>query len=110
MGCRRLSATTTGQINVNRLAGEPKLMPMALKLGTAPLQNEVFRNLFLALMISNIGLWMQTVGAQWFLVDANAGPAVISLVQTASLLPTLVFSLLAGVLADVLNPKRLLIR
>lgn len=109
MGCRRLSTTPTGQINVDRLAGEPKLMPMALKLGTAPLQNKVFRNLFLALMISNIGLWMQTVGAQWFLVDANAGPAVISLVQTASLLPTLVFSLLAGVLADVLNPKRLLI-
>ncbi|WP_024332895.1 MFS transporter [Gordonia hirsuta] len=82
---------------------------MALQLGLAPLRSTVFRNLFIAQTVSNIGLWMQTVGAQWFLVDADAGTAMISLVQTASLLPTLLFSLLAGVLADVLNPKRLLI-
>ncbi len=60
-------------------------------------------------MVSNIGLWMQTVGAQWFLVDQHAGPTVISLVQTASLLPTLLLSLVAGVLADVLNRKWLLV-
>lgn len=80
-----------------------------MALGLAPLRATAFRNLFLAQLVSNIGLWMQTVGAQWFLVDAGSSPLVISLVQTASLTPTLVFSLLAGVLADVLNVRRLLI-
>lgn len=75
----------------------------------APLRNRVFRNLFIAQMVSNIGLWMQTVGAQWFLVDAHAGPTVISLVQTASLIPTVLLSLLAGVLADILDRKWLLV-
>ena len=82
---------------------------VAMASGMAPLRNRVFRNLFIAQMVSNIGLWMQTVGAQWFLVDQHAGPTVISLVQTASLLPTLLLSLVAGVLADVLNRKWLLV-
>lgn len=76
--------------------------------GWAPLKNSTYRNLFVAQLVSNVGLWMQTVGAQWFLVDQQAGPTAISLVQTASLAPTLLLSLPAGVLADVLNRKRLL--
>lgn len=74
-----------------------------------PLRNATFRNLFIAQLVSNVGLWMQTVGAQWFLVENHAGPTAISLVQTASLLPTLLFSLLAGVLADILDRKWLLV-
>lgn len=74
-----------------------------------PLKNNIFRNLFIAQLVSNVGLWMQSVGAQWFLVDNHAGPTVISLVQTASLAPTLVLSLLAGVLADLLDRKWLLV-
>ena len=74
-----------------------------------PLKSSVFRNLFIAQLVSNIGLWMQSVGAQWYLVDQHAGPAVISLVQTASLAPTLLLSLVAGVLADSLDRKWLLV-
>ncbi|MFM9376785.1 MFS transporter [Gordonia sp. VNK21] len=80
-----------------------------MAMGLEPLKITAFRNIFLAQLVSNIGLWMQTVGAQWFLVDAGSSALVISLVQTASLAPTLIFSLLAGVLADVLNVRRLLI-
>ncbi|GGF19597.1 MFS transporter [Williamsia phyllosphaerae] len=75
----------------------------------APLRNTVYRNLFLAQMISNIGLWMESVGAQWFLVERGSSPTVIALVQTASLAPTILFSLLAGVLADLLDRRRMLI-
>ncbi|HEY0700067.1 MAG TPA: MFS transporter, partial [Micromonospora sp.] len=39
----------------------------------APLRTAVFRNLWLALLASNVGTWMQTVGAQWLLVaEPNA--------------------------------------
>ena len=51
----------------------------------APLRIGVFRGLFIAALTSNIGTWMQTVGAQWFLVERHASPTVIALVQTARL-------------------------
>lgn len=52
---------------------------------------------------------MQTVGAQWFLVERKASPTVIALVQTASLTPTLMLALFAGALADRVDRRRLLI-
>ncbi|MEY9853116.1 MFS family permease [Leifsonia sp. EB41] len=68
-----------------------------------------FRVLWFAQLGSNIGTWMQTVGAQWYLVDAAAGATVIALVQTASLAPAMLFSVPAGVLADSFDRRRLLI-
>jgi MFS family permease len=52
---------------------------------------------------------MQTVGAQWFLVERKASPTVVALVQTASLTPTLLLALFAGALADRVDRRRLLI-
>jgi MFS family permease len=75
----------------------------------APLKIGVFRGLFLAALTSNIGTWMQTVGAQWFLVERHASATTIALVQTASLSPTLILALFAGALADRVDRRRLLI-
>ncbi|PPF90139.1 MFS transporter [Subtercola sp. Z020] len=75
----------------------------------APMAISAFRVLWFAQLGSNIGTWMQTVGAQWYLVDAAAGATVIALVQTASLAPAMLFSLPAGVLADSLDRRKLLI-
>src|SRR3979409_23384 len=74
-----------------------------------PLRIGVFRGLFIAALTSNIGTWMQTVGAQWFLVERKASPTVVALVQTASLTPTLLLALFAGALADRVDRRRLLI-
>lgn len=75
----------------------------------APLRSKIYRTLFLAQLVSNIGLWMQTVGSQWFLVEHNSSATIVALVQTASLLPTLFLALPAGGLADRINRRRLLI-
>jgi MFS family permease len=75
----------------------------------APLKNAAFRSLFVAALVSNIGTWMQTVGAQWFLVIEHADPTVVALVQTASLSPTLILTVFAGALADRVDRRRLLI-
>ena len=75
----------------------------------APLRIGVFRGLFIAALTSNIGTWMQTVGAQWFLVENHASATSIALVQTASLSPTLILALFAGALADRVDRRRLLI-
>jgi MFS family permease len=74
-----------------------------------PLRNPVYRNLFIASLVSNIGTWMQSVAAQWFLVEKHSSDVVVALVQTASLGPTLLFGLFAGVLADLFDRRRLLI-
>ncbi len=75
----------------------------------APLSHRVYRWLFLAQLGSNIGTWMQTVGAQWLLIGHAHAATLVALVQTASLLPVMVLSLPAGVLADVLDRRRLLL-
>jgi MFS family permease len=75
----------------------------------APLRLRVFRALWIATLISNIGTWMQTVGAQWLLVDEPGASTLVALVQTATLAPTLLFALPAGVLADAFDRRRMLL-
>ena len=73
----------------------------------APLAARTFRALWLAQFASNVGTWVQSVGAQWLLLDH--GPTVVALVQTAGSLPVFLFALPAGVLADLADRKRLLL-
>jgi MFS family permease len=74
-----------------------------------PLQQRVFRALWFAVLGSQIGTWMQTVGAQWLLVDRPNAATLVALVQTAMMLPMLLFAVPAGVLADALDRRRMLI-
>ncbi|MBV8179013.1 MAG: MFS transporter [Mycobacterium sp.] len=75
----------------------------------APLRDRIYRNLFIAQVVSNLGTWMQSVAAQWFLVEAHSSAVIIALVQTASLGPTLLLALFAGALADLFDRRRYLI-
>jgi MFS family permease len=61
-------------------------------------------------LVSYVGTWMQTVGAQWLLVSEPHAAALVSLVQTAQALPVLLLALPAGVLADSFDRRRLLLR
>jgi MFS family permease len=74
-----------------------------------PLRIGVFRALWLAVLVSNVGLWMQTVGAQWLLLEQAHASVLVSLVQTADMLPDVLFGVVGGVLADTLDRRRLLI-
>ncbi|WP_144710215.1 MFS transporter [Curtobacterium pusillum] len=75
----------------------------------APLAVPVFRALWIAVLVSNVGSWMQTVGAQWLLIDEHAAPVVVALVQTASSLPVLLIGIPAGVIGEFVDRRRLLI-
>src|SRR3954451_3120789 len=75
----------------------------------APLRVRAFRALWIAQLGSNIGTWMQTVGAQWLLVGEPHASTLVALVQTATALPVMLFGLPAGVLADVFDRRRFLI-
>lgn len=74
----------------------------------APLRSPVYRRLWLAQVVGNLGTWMQTVGAQWVVVSASGSATLVALVQTASTLPVVLLAAPAGVLADVLDRRRVL--
>jgi MFS family permease len=69
----------------------------------------LFRSLWIAALISSVGTWMQTVGAQWLLVHSPHAAVLVPLVQTADTLPAVLFALAGGVLADIFDRARLLV-
>jgi len=75
----------------------------------APLRSPVYRALWIAQLVSNLGTWMQTVGAQWMLVGDPRADVLVPLVQTATTLPVMLLALPSGVLADLVDRRRLLI-
>jgi len=75
----------------------------------APLRVGIFRALWLAVLVSNIGSWMQTVGAQWLLVHQPHASILVALVQTADMLPDVLLAYVGGVLADTIDRRLLLI-
>lgn len=52
-----------------------------------PLHNSTFRNLLASNLISDIGTFMQSVGAAWLMTSLTRSPLYIALIQTASALP-----------------------
>jgi MFS family permease len=75
----------------------------------APLRIGLFRTLWIVALVSNLGSWMQTVGAQWLLVQHSHAAILVSLVQTADALPAVLFALVAGVFADIFDRVKLLV-
>ncbi|MFF3732310.1 MFS transporter [Streptomyces sp. NPDC002476] len=74
-----------------------------------PLRLRVFRTLWIAQFVSNVGGWMQTVGAQWLITRESGAAGLIALVQTAAGLPVLLLGIPAGALADIVDRRKLLL-
>src|SRR5579885_2326204 len=73
------------------------------------LKHRVFFWLTLAALVSNIGTWMQNVGAAWLMTSLSPSPLMVALIQTSASLPILVLALPAGALADIVDRRRLLL-
>ena len=75
----------------------------------APLRQPLFRALWIAAVASNIGTWMQNVGAAWLMTSLAPSPTMVALVQAATTLPVFLIGLPAGAVADVVDRRRLLL-
>jgi MFS family permease/quinol monooxygenase YgiN len=75
----------------------------------SPLRESVFRALWIATVVSNIGTWMQDVGESWLMTSLTPSPVLVALVETAGSLPVVLVALPAGALADVVDRRRLLL-
>lgn len=90
-------------------AERPPAGPRVWASGFTPLTVRIFRLVWLASLVSNIGSWMQTVGAQWLLVETNSSALLVALVQTASAAPVLIFAIPSGVIGEFLNRRLVLL-
>lgn len=75
----------------------------------APLRQPLFRALWIATVVSNVGTWMHEVGAGWLMVTLDPRPVMVSLVQAATALPIFLLALPGGALADIIDRRRYLI-
>ena len=75
----------------------------------APLATPLFRALWIATIISNIGTWMNDVGSSWLMTSLSPSPLWVAMVQAATTLPMFLIALPAGALADVVDRRKLLL-
>ena len=68
---------------------------------TAPLRHAVFRRIWLASLLSNLGILIQGVGAAWAMTQMTSSADKVALVQTALMLPIMLVSMPAGAIADM---------
>ena len=68
---------------------------------TAPLRYTVFRRIWLASLLSNLGILIQGVGAAWAMTQMASSADKVALVQTALMLPVMLISMPAGAIADM---------
>lgn len=74
-----------------------------------PLRQPVFRALWLAVLVGNVGTWMHDVAAAWLMAERTASPLWVSAVQAATTLPVVLLALVAGTLADIVDRRRYLL-
>src|SRR5262249_25255512 len=75
----------------------------------SPLQSSLFRNLWIATIVSNVGGWMQDVGAGWLMTSLSPSPSMVALVEAADSSPVMLLALPSGSIADIIDRRRLLI-
>src|SRR4030088_3363732 len=83
----------------------PKRSMFAADGVAAPLRHAAFRRIWLASLLSNLGLLIQGVGAAWAMTQMTSSADKVALVQTAFMLPIMLISMPAGAIADMYDRR-----
>lgn len=75
----------------------------------APFRHSVFRDVWIANVASQFGGLIQSVGAAWMMTSISSSAQLVTLVQSSTALPIVLFALAAGALADNFDRRRLMI-
>jgi MFS family permease len=71
----------------------------------APLSEPVFRRIWTASLLSNLGLMIQGVGSAWAMTQMTGAADMVALVQTAAFTPMMLLSIPAGAIADMFDRR-----
>ena len=74
----------------------------------SPLRIRVFRALWIAGLVLNIGTFMHIAAAGWTMTTLTESPTLVGLVQTAWAVPGFLLALHAGAFADMVDRRRLI--
>ena len=75
----------------------------------SPFRFPVFRSIWFASVLSNLGGLIQTVGASWMMTSIAESADMVALVQTMVALPIVLLSLFAGAMADNLDRRKVML-
>jgi MFS family permease len=77
--------------------------------GLSPLRYPIFRRVWGASTLSNLGGLIQSVGASWLMVSITQSADMVALVQASLTLPVVLLSLVAGAMADNLDRRKVML-
>ncbi len=77
--------------------------------GMSPFRHRNYRLFFTGQAISLVGTWMQQVAQAWLVLQLTHDPIWLGIVAAAQFIPVMVLGLFAGVAADALPKRRVLI-
>ena len=75
----------------------------------APFSHPIFRALWSATLLSNLGGLIQIVAAGWVMTTLTDSKEMVALVTASTMLPIMTLSLLSGVLADNYDRRRIML-
>jgi MFS family permease len=73
----------------------------------APLRVPIYRRIWSASLLTNFGMLIQGVGAAWVMTQLTGKTTMVALVQTALMLPLMLWSIPAGALADMFDRRKI---
>ena len=75
----------------------------------SPLRYPVFRTVWAASTLSNLGGLIQSVGASWLMISIAQSADMVALVQASVNLPIVLLALVAGAMADNLERRHVML-
>ncbi|MGI4870107.1 MAG: MFS transporter [Janthinobacterium lividum] len=74
-----------------------------------PFTYSLFRAIWIASLVSNVGTWMQNVAGVWLVTTLTTSALLVALMQTATSMPAFLLSMPAGAIGDLIDRRRLLL-
>ncbi|GAB3639188.1 MFS transporter [Hymenobacter arcticus] len=74
-----------------------------------PFTYSLFRAIWIASLVSNVGTWMQNVAGVWLVTTLTTSALLVALMQTATSLPAFLLSMPAGAIGDLIDRRKLLL-
>ena len=75
----------------------------------AVFESRAYTRILAATMFGLTGIAMSDAASAWLMTSLNADPLAVSMVQVAAFLPMFMFTLPAGALVDIVEPRRFLL-
>lgn len=75
----------------------------------SPFAYPLFRSVWAANLVSNLGYMIHTVGAAWLMTELSSSPRMVALVLASVSLPIMVLALVTGAIADNFDRRRVML-